>query len=246
MIVRNLWNANESYTLKNWVFRDLSVGFSRLYYILDGEAYYEEDGKKIRLKKNHLYLTPVKRSFSLYDNPDDQLLHTYTHITTLPTVTELYEREVVEGTPLFDAVAMWRKYIHSGDGELLHSIINLILSLLGVTPVKSLAEEVRRVIESSSDTRTDMQTLAQTFGYCREHLCRVFFAAYGETPTQYATKRRMTAAVSMLLEGASVTECAARLGYATPYAFSKAFKKHFGLSPREHLKMCESYEENVP
>ena len=50
--IQTLIYASESYTYENWVFRDISVGFSRLYYIIDGEAYYEENGQKIRLKKN--------------------------------------------------------------------------------------------------------------------------------------------------------------------------------------------------
>ena len=105
MIIQNLLWFNESYTHDNWVYKDVCVGFSRLYYILDGEGYYEENGKAIRFKKNHLYLTPVKKPFALYENPKDKLLHTYSHIITVPPVTALTEIEVTEGTPLADAVA---------------------------------------------------------------------------------------------------------------------------------------------
>ena len=59
MIVQNLFQSNESYTHENWVYRNVSVALSRLYYIIDGEAYCEENGKKTRLKKGYLYLTPV-------------------------------------------------------------------------------------------------------------------------------------------------------------------------------------------
>jgi hypothetical protein len=57
-----------------------------LYYIIDGEAYYEENGKAVRFKKGHLYLTPVKKCFTLYENPSDKLLHTYSHIIILPSM----------------------------------------------------------------------------------------------------------------------------------------------------------------
>ena len=91
MIVQNILLANKSYTYQNWFHKDICVGFSRLYYIIDGEAYYEEDGRRIRLKNGHLYLTPVKSPFTLSENPSDKLLHTYVHITTLPEVKELIE-----------------------------------------------------------------------------------------------------------------------------------------------------------
>ena len=51
MIVKSIFNVGESYTHEDWVYRDLNVGFSRLYYILDGEGVYEEDGRADGLKK---------------------------------------------------------------------------------------------------------------------------------------------------------------------------------------------------
>ena len=99
-----------------------------MYYIIDGTAFYEEDGNKIKLKKNHLYFTPVKKEFSLFDDPSDHLLHTYVHITTSPPIVELVEIEVTENTPLYDAVALLRKSRHLGDFELLTPMINLVLS----------------------------------------------------------------------------------------------------------------------
>ena len=92
MIIQNLIMTNESYTHNNWFYKDVCVGFSRLYYILDGDAYYEENGRKNLLKKGHIYLTPVKKPFTLSENPQNKLLHTYAHITTLPTVKQFTER----------------------------------------------------------------------------------------------------------------------------------------------------------
>ena len=48
MILKQILLSDESYTTPNWVFKNVNVGFSRLYYILDGEAYYKENGKAVR------------------------------------------------------------------------------------------------------------------------------------------------------------------------------------------------------
>ena len=77
MIVKDVFCNNEGYSHEDWVYRDVCVGFSRLYYIIDGEAFYEEDGKRVSFKKGHLYLTPVKTCHTLFDNPKSKLLHTY-------------------------------------------------------------------------------------------------------------------------------------------------------------------------
>ncbi len=237
MIVQKISTSGEKYTHANWVYRNISSGFSRLYYVLDGEAYYEEDGREVRLKKHHLYLTPVKKTFSVYDNPHDRLLHTHSHITTSPPIREFTEIEVVEGTPLADAVALWRKYILSQNHELLIHIVQLILSCIESIDVSrnSVAEQVRAYLDASDCTALCMDDLSRSLGYTREHLTRCFQSTYRITPKQYLHTRRMNLAMGLLLNGAKVQEAAERVGYSSPYAFSKAFKSYFGLSPRQQI-----------
>lgn len=237
MILQNQWNASESYTHDRWEYRDVYVGFSRLYYILDGEAYYEEDGTKIRLKKHYLYLTPVKKSFTLTENPENKLLHTFTHITTLPPVDHLMELEVRPGTPLADAVALWRKYIHSEDHSLLSDVIQFLLSCIDRTYAKkdSVAVKTKMWIDKMEDFSFSMNQLCADLGYRREHITRSFFSAYRLTPKQYFNIQKMNRALEKLKNGARVYEVAYDLGYSSSYAFSKAFKKHFGLSPEKYL-----------
>lgn len=218
-----------------------------MYYIIDGTAYYEEDGKKIKLKKNHLYFTPVKKVFNLFDDPSDQLLHTYSHITTYPPITELTEIEVKEGTPIYDAVALWRKYIHSDDFELLTSMINLVLSLVDLqTRFKSsTADKTKKHIDGIRDYSFDMDRLCKELGYSREHIIKSFSAAYGLSPKKYFTAIRMNAALEHLISGKSVKETSLLLNFSSPYAFSKAFKNHFGLSPKNYPPSLEREQKLV-
>ena len=237
MITQNILLASESYTHKDWVYKNVFSGFSRMYYVIDGVAFYEEEGKKTELKKNHLYLTPVKRPFNVYDDPKNKLLHTYSHITTFPPVSELTEIEVKEGSPLFDAIALWRKYIHSRDFELLSSIINLILAL-AYQPAQvqsSLPAKTKEFIDSLNNYSFDMSKLCREMGYSREHIIRIFSSAYGITPKKYFNAIRMNAGLEHLLSGKSVKESASLLNFSSPYAFSKAFKNHFGMSPEKYM-----------
>lgn len=237
MIIKNLLHASESYTHDHWVFRNVFVGFSRLYYIIDGEAYYEENGRKVRLKKGYLYLTPVRKSFNLYENPQDKLLHTYSHITTFPAVTDFMEIKVVEGTPLADAVALYRKYIHTEDTELLMNVIQFLLSCISKQYDRgnTLAEQTKIYINQLEDFSLDMERLSRDMGYTREHITRNFLTAYRLTPMQYFNQKKMNIALTRLLDGEKVGEVAGQLNYSSAYAFSKAFKKYFGLSPNQYL-----------
>ena len=218
-----------------------------MYYIIDGTAFYEEGGKKIKLKKNHLYFTPVKKLFDLYDDPSDQLFHTYAHITTSPPIMELTEIEVRKDTPLYDAVALWRKYIHSDDFELLTSMIDLVLSLTNLQTKRksSLAEKTQSYIDSLRDYSFDMHRLCKELGYSREHIIRDFSAAYGITPKKYFTARRMNAGLEHVVSGKSVKETSILLNFSSPYTFSKSFKNHFGMSPEKYLLFLEEAQKSV-
>ena len=246
MMLQNLLHSNESYTHENWVYRDVYVGFSRLYYILDGEAYYEENGRRIRLKKGHLYLTPVKKRFTLYENPTDKLLHTYAHITTVPAVEELIEIPVEESSLLADAVALWRKYAHGESEASLICVLQFLLSCLetGNTSPHTLAEQARRYIDALTDFSFDMPSLSRYLGYSREHITRSFWAAYHTTPYQYFNLRRMNAAIARLRAGESVSRIAEELRFSSPYSFSKAFKGHFGRAPREYRLLLGENAKN--
>ncbi|MBQ9761216.1 MAG: helix-turn-helix transcriptional regulator [Clostridia bacterium] len=237
MMLQNLLLVSESYTHSDWVYRDVYVGFSRLYYIIDGEAYYEEGGKAVRFKKGFLYLTPVKKRFTLYENPNDKLLHTYAHIITVPAVDRFVEIEVRAGTPLSDAVELWRKYARLGDEELCMNAIRFLLSCLDLQNEKeSAATRTRRYIDSLESFSFDMASVSAALGYSREHITRSFLSEYQLTPKQYFNERRMRDALERLQSGARVCEVAEALNYASSYSFSKAFKKQFGLSPEKYLK----------
>jgi AraC-like DNA-binding protein len=218
-----------------------------MYYVIDGTAFYEEDGKKIRLKKNHLYFTPVKRAFDLYDDPSDRLLHTYSHITTSPPIAELIEIEVKEDTPLYDVIALWRKYIYSDNFELLTAMINLVLSLVDAqTSLKStLAEKTKKLIDEMNHYSFDTRKLCTELGYSREHIIRDFSATYGITPKKYFNAIRMNAGLEHLISGKSVKETAVLLNFSSPYAFSKAFKNHFGLCPEKYLPFLKEAQKSA-
>lgn len=236
-MIQNLLLASESYTHQNWVYKDLCVGFSFLYYIIDGTAYYEEEGKAIRFKKNHLYLTPVRKCFSLYEDTEDKLLHTYSHIVTLPPVKRLIEIEVADDTPLADAVALWRKHIHSKDTTLLKNIITFLLSCIDCSlwQENTVAQKAKQYIDCLEGFSLDMVRLSHTLGYSREHITRNFLSAYHTTPIKYFNSLRMDAALKKLSAGTLVKVVADDLGYASAYSFSKAFKKYFGLSPEQYI-----------
>ena len=65
----------------------------------------------------------------------------------------------------------------------------------------------------------------------------LFYKVYGISPMNYIQNLRIRRAKEMLQSDySSITDIAFALGYNNIYEFSKAFKKHTGVSPTKYLK----------
>ncbi|HEV2363912.1 MAG TPA: helix-turn-helix transcriptional regulator [Caulobacteraceae bacterium] len=73
---------------------------------------------------------------------------------------------------------------------------------------------------------------AHEAGLSRFHLLRLFRAAYGASPIAYAEAVRMQRVRCLLTDGAGqVGEVAAALGYDSPSAFARPFRRRTGRAP---------------
>ncbi|MDT0341721.1 helix-turn-helix transcriptional regulator [Streptomyces litchfieldiae] len=78
----------------------------------------------------------------------------------------------------------------------------------------------------------DLATVAAHAGYSPFHFVRAFRAAYGETPGQYLTRRRVERAQELLRSAdLSVTEICGLVGFHSLGTFSATFRRRTGLTP---------------
>lgn len=78
-------------------------------------------------------------------------------------------------------------------------------------------------------------SLAARVGSSRATLARRFTELVGEPPMTYLTERRLALAADLLLESDdTIAAVAHRVGYASPFALSTAFKRFHGVSPHQH------------
>jgi AraC-like DNA-binding protein len=79
-----------------------------------------------------------------------------------------------------------------------------------------------------------LQELADTVGLSRFYFCHAFRAATAYTPHQWLTKLRIDEARLLLRDPPlSISDVALAVGYQTPSAFSAAFRRLAGVTPRE-------------
>lgn len=80
-------------------------------------------------------------------------------------------------------------------------------------------------------------SLAHAVGTSRSNLARRFTELVGEPVMTYLTRWRMTLAVDLLADADNtIAVVAEQVGYASPFGFSTAFKRRYGLSPTAHRR----------
>lgn len=88
----------------------------------------------------------------------------------------------------------------------------------------------------------DVKTLSEESGLylSKSHFIKIFIENMGLTPMRMVTKIRMEIAANLLKNTTdNLSKIAYTIGYNTPYAFSDAFKRWFGVSPKQYRKNAE-------
>lgn len=100
-----------------------------------------------------------------------------------------------------------------------------------------IVERALRLMHDQPARSWTLDTLATETGASRASLARRFHNLVGEPPMTFLKNWRMAMAADLLGQpDESVSSVSEKVGYATPFAFSAAFKRVRGLSPQEHRK----------
>lgn len=105
---------------------------------------------------------------------------------------------------------------------------------------KSEADWLTSLIDRLSDPSyisRSWEEILSSFFYSREHICRVFKAKTGKTPTEYLNEQRMILAIDRLTYTQdTVLSVCMSLGFSSVAYFNALFKKKYGMSPGEFRK----------
>lgn len=108
-----------------------------------------------------------------------------------------------------------------------------------VTHAEILCYKMMNYIDTHIYTLKHLEELAGITDYSYGYLSVLFKQTTLRTLSDYYQEKKLDAARLLILEGRyKVTEIAELLNYTTVYAFSKAFTRHYGVSPRNYKTAC--------
>ena len=97
--------------------------------------------------------------------------------------------------------------------------------------------EIVSYINQHLDSDLSVSHLASLVFMSKYHLMRKFKAYTGYTIHQYIVQKRLMYAKTLMVEGLRLTDVCQSAGFNDYSGFVRAFKKEFGISPREYIKV---------
>jgi AraC-like DNA-binding protein len=92
--------------------------------------------------------------------------------------------------------------------------------------------EARDLMDLRFADPLDLDELAAEVGFSKFHFARAFKDAYGETPANYLTRRRVERAKDLLRSAnRTVTEVCMLVGFSSLGSFSSRFSELVGIAP---------------
>ena len=86
-----------------------------------------------------------------------------------------------------------------------------------------------------------LDKLADQIYVSQRQLLRIMRSALNEPLSAYVARQRVERSVLyMQIEKMNLTQLADKVGYDNPQSFSKAFKKHFGISPKMYMNELQA------
>lgn len=228
---------------KNWGQVNETAIFYRMYYVYGGEAYFEQNGNVVQLRKGHLYVFPLFYPYSLYHNKDNPFKVLWFHIDIK---TELYKEfidiPIKEGNILYLLLESIKKLTDQSEyfNELLQLFDVFLFMLNQEVPFHQIdshrLQAVIEYIEKNIGKDLNVSMLSEYVGMDRSYFSRKFKKILNMSPNQYMIAKKMNAAAIELVNGASVYQAAMAAGYTDEKAFSRAFKKYMELPPAQYRK----------
>lgn len=104
-------------------------------------------------------------------------------------------------------------------------------------PELDMIEHVKALLTENLDMSFSTAEIATKVGSSASRLTRLFKAVEGRTVSEFIAARRMARALDLMQEGRlTITQIAFEVGYEHSANFSTAFRRHYGMTPRQAMQ----------
>lgn len=240
----NLLMHGNGVQAENWIVKEAKpIGYCRVYYIADGDVWYQDEHGIRELHHHTLYFFPSVKPYEIHHNPQNPIDCLWFHMDLFPTVVfTLLEITVEENTSLWHLLESLKKQFLANEGRNLshHTLVSALTEYCyeheWLQTARGQLPKILSYMDAHYNLPVSIEEISHHFNYTPEHFIRMFQKETNFTPYQYLIHRRMREAGNLLLQNVSVKEAALRVGYQDPKVFSYRFRQVFQIAPSQYKK----------
>jgi AraC-like DNA-binding protein len=204
-----------------------------LHYVAAGRGIFQKGEHSYSLREGQVLLSRPGEVLSFSADPTEGLRYVWIRFVgsraeRLPESPDVFR---IDGTPFLRMTGY-----DVNDGALSDLVTAELYRIIALLCRESETERdpvavIRAYLYLHPTGAVSVGELSRLVGLSRQHLSTLFHRRTGQTLTDFISEICLARARALLAEGLSVGECATLAGYASIYAFSKAFRRRFGVPP---------------
>ena len=214
---------------------------SSLYFPIKGKLVFEGDFGAVVCDPAHPLYIP-HGTYYRYKSADetDAYLFNFNDTTVYKAPTPILPLSMKEIEDAYKEISL-HKIMPSAKSyakifSVLYNLMSLSLPDTRTNQQSAIMPALEHITLNYNDPSLNLDILAKKCHISKIYLHKLFVKILGITPYKYITRTRMERASVLLKEGKPVSQAATEVGYSDIYAFSRAFKNHFGASPKRARK----------
>jgi YesN/AraC family two-component response regulator len=239
----------------SWNYENFSSPFTRLYFIIDGEGLLNNHQHEIKLLPGSLYLVPMNSTYNYICNSYMKMLYfhlrlelsygqdLFSHIDSCMSIA-------IDSKAVFSVIDTLKSknltdimYTKSFVLEMCSKFIPCISNTLDIQISNAIKyDNIFKYLKNNFSPDLTINKISQQFNLSPNSLAKAFKNDIGITLKDYIDKLLLqNAKEKLLLTDMNIKEIAYQLNFCDEFYFSKYFKRHTGLSPREYRQNNKLY-----
>ena len=219
----------------------IGTGYSRVYYITEGELRYEDEYESCDLKLDTLYVLPSSIPYRVRKTSPRRFSCMFLHVDFSPiSVVRLTGFPAEKDSMIFHYVKSLQRAISERRRDVVRALCGAMPALLDADPYFSRPSgeilEILSYIEQHLDEKIDIELLSQRVGYHPNYFYSFFKNNMGISPHQYIIRRRILRAQMLLRSDCPISQVAASVGLADAASFTRLFKSVTGMTPTQYAR----------
>lgn len=211
-----------------------------IHYVVSGKGIFRIGGKEYAVNAGSFFVIPPYEEVSYTADADDPWtyiwigFHCGSHLPVIPEPVT----HCPDAYEIFHSISECTQMAGGKKAYLTARLWDLFALLLEQkNPPDDCVSQALSFIHTKYMNPISVEQIASQVNLERSYFTTLFTKRTGVPPGKYLQNYRMEIAANLLAQGhKSVSLTAQSVGYSDIYTFSKTFKRHFGLPPRNYAK----------